>query len=466
MPNRAQGKCVVFDIGKTWVKASVVDRHGHVWAKRQIATPSLDTPLYRAFDVEGIHAWLVATLTEFAANFYIDRIMPVAHGATCAFLDEDETLLQPIQDYEAPVPVAYVRRYKHIRPGFDETLSPSLPKGLNLGCQIFWHESRDPKFFDRVRWILAYPQYWAWRLSGSLCNEVTSMGCHTDLWMPTRGQFSSLATTHDWSQRFPEMHSAWETAGTLRPEIAAASGLPAGTRVCVGLHDSNAALASVLTAGSEAVPPAVLSTGTWYIAMAPGTPLTGLEADRDCLVSVDVFGNPVPSARFMGGRIYNMITHGRTQVEVDDETLASVMADAALAMPSFVDAGGPFPGLRGEIRGLDIDTPGRRGALATLYLALVSTTCLDLVKAYDTLLIEGQAARNPTLCGLIASLRDGPVQVSGAASGVTMGAAALAFRDEGFDAPLPRRTIAPLLPREVETYRRLWTDALRAEMAA
>lgn len=38
-----------------------------------------------------------------------------------------------------------------------------------------------------------YPQYWALRLTGIAANEVTSLGCHTDLWNPWTADF------HPWS---------------------------------------------------------------------------------------------------------------------------------------------------------------------------------------------------------------------------------------------------------------------------
>ena len=40
--------------------------------------------------------------------------------------------------------------------------------------------------------IVPYPQYWAARLCGVRAWEPTSLGCHTDLWDPQRGDFSSL----------------------------------------------------------------------------------------------------------------------------------------------------------------------------------------------------------------------------------------------------------------------------------
>ncbi len=71
-----------------------------------------------------------------------------------------------------------------------------------------------------------------------------------------------------WSPLFPPMAKASDRLGTLLPEIAARTGLPATTPVHVGIHDSNASLLPHLLARDA--PFSVLSTGTWVIALAIG----------------------------------------------------------------------------------------------------------------------------------------------------------------------------------------------------
>ncbi|MBW8733413.1 MAG: carbohydrate kinase [Asticcacaulis sp.] len=463
--------CAVLDVGKSFAKLSVVAPGGAILAERRIATPHLKTATFDAIDTEAIFAWLLRQLAAFA-DLDIDRIIPVAHGAACAFLDDDGRLVAPIEDYEFAIPEPFAGDYARIRPAFEETLSPALPRGLNLGAQIHWFSRRDPEAFARVRHILTYPQYWAWRLSGAITCEVTSLGCHSDLWSPREGRFSSLARNEGWAERFGPVRAAWETAGTLSDAVAQATGLRPDTRVHVGVHDSNAALAALLSGWpADREPPALLSTGTWFIAMAPGGSLDGLQAGRDCLGAVDVFGRPLPCARFMGGRAFEIITGGTAamaggHLDVDAHTLSDVMHDAALALPSFLDAGGPYPGLRGEIRGLKNDTPQTRAALGLLYQALLSTTCLDMIQSGRDLLIEGMAARNPLLCGLIAALHDGPVYCNAATSAVTTGAAALARYGEALPPRVLHRRVKPLLVPDMQAYRRLWTSAVTEAVAA
>ena len=56
----------------------------------------------------------------------------------------------------------------------------------------------------------------------------------------------------------------------------------------------------------------VVSTGTWVIAMTVGGDKVALDPSRDTLVNVNGLGEPVPSARFMGGREYEIIRAGQS----------------------------------------------------------------------------------------------------------------------------------------------------------
>ncbi|MFY1005243.1 hypothetical protein ACNF5F_27930, partial [Escherichia coli] len=63
-------------------------------------------------------------------------------------------------------------------------------------------------------------QYWAWFLTGNALSEVTSLGCHSDLWCPQEADFSPMARRLGWAERFAPLARAGDTVGTLRPEIA------------------------------------------------------------------------------------------------------------------------------------------------------------------------------------------------------------------------------------------------------
>ena len=216
-----------------------------------------------------------------------------------------------------------------MRPPFEETLSPNLPRGLNLGRQVYYLQRRFPAEFAAARAFLAYPQYWSWRLSGVAATEFTSIGAHTDLWRPKEGQLSSMVDRLGWRRLFPPMRNAWDTLGTLKPEVAAATGLAPDVRIVCGAHDSNASLVPHLVSRRD--PFTVISTGTWVIIMAVGGK-GRLDPKADMLANVDVRGEPVPTARFMGGREFAVLA-GEAPADADEADVAARVASGALAFP-------------------------------------------------------------------------------------------------------------------------------------
>src|SRR5690606_25598452 len=150
---------------------------------------------------------------------------------------------------------------------------------------LFWLSRHFAEAFTTVTDILPYPQYWAWRLTGVKASEVTSLGCHTDLWAPDHGRLSSLVERQGWSGWCPPVVPAASVLGTLRPELAAELGLAADTPVTCGIHDSNASLIPHL--GALETPFTIVSSGTWTITMTVGGSTQGLDPARDSLANVD-----------------------------------------------------------------------------------------------------------------------------------------------------------------------------------
>jgi sugar (pentulose or hexulose) kinase len=328
---------IVLDIGKTNVKLVLLDISGAVLAERRMANTVLREGPYPHYDTERIWDWMLDGMQAYASLARVGAIVPVTHGATAALVD-DAGLVLPVLDYEHEMPAAQQAHYAVERPPYAATYSPILPAGLNLGRQLAWQAQSFPKQFRHARYILMYPQYWAWRLCGMPASEVTSLGCHTDLWQPASRQYSSLVERMGWSRLFAPLRPAWAPLGVIKPELAQRSGLPADCRVLCGIHDSNASLLRHLTAEQ---PPAVLSTGTWVIAAAPGMPLDGLREDADMLANSNALGQAVACMRFMGGREFGELA-GKDAETCTVEDLQALIAQGTFALPSFAGATGPF----------------------------------------------------------------------------------------------------------------------------
>ena len=443
----------VLDIGKSNAKIVLVDPLDgtEVAVRRRPNGPVLGGPV-RQLDVDGLEQWVMDTLAGLPERTRVGAIVPVAHGASCVMLDAGgRVVLAP--DYEDPVFEEERSDYEALRGTFEESFSPSLPLGLNLGRQIHWAERRLPGVFRRVTAIVPYPQYWSFVLSGVAASEVTSLGCHTDLWAPGAGGFSRLAERHGWARLFAPVRRADERLGVLRPEVAARCGLPTDCAVLCGVHDSNASYLRHRAGRADDERFAVVSSGTWTIVLAAGVALTRLRAERDMLANVDVFGHAVGTARFMGGREYEAVAGGGAPAPTA-AGLKAVLASGASVLPGFA-VGGQFAGRQGSIVGADgLDAQGR-AALASLYVALLTDGALELLGASGPIVVDGPLAQNPVYPGALASLRGGVLLGDGAAGSVG-GARCLLL---GRPAEGRLREVAALEPENVRSAREVWRKA-------
>ncbi len=450
----------VFDIGKSNAKLALVDLATNATVAIRTTTNqvSRDGP-YPHFDVERLWTWFMEGLAALAARADITAISITTHGACFALLDGEELAL-PVLDYEFDGPEALNGAYDRLRGAFSETFSPGLPQGLNAGRQLYWLSRRFPEAFARVDTILPYPQYWAWRLSGAKTAEATSLGCHTDLWNPRFATYSKLATEQNWTRLFPPLVKAWDVLGTITPKVAAATGLSPACRVIAGIHDSNASLLPHVLGRQP--PFAVLSTGTWMVVMAPGGEIDRLDATRDCLANVDALGRAVPSARFMAGREYEILTgDGAEPSEAD---LVRVVRERIMALPTFAPGTGPYGAHAGRwTREPSLLAQQERTAAATLYCALVAETCLKLAGAEGPAIVEGPFSRNRWFLAALARLIRRPVIARPDATGTTSGAALLALGPKA--APESSPDPAPAMPLEIDLdgYAAAWRQAAEQE---
>ncbi|UFZ05724.1 sugar kinase [Bradyrhizobium ontarionense] len=438
------------------MKAATFSSDGALVWERAMSNRVVPGPPYAHADVEQIWRFLLGALADANEVSPIAAIVPTTHGCAAALIDEDGLVL-PVMDYEFAGVEEIEPLYAPLRPPFSQTFSPALPAGQNIARQLAWQRRHFAEPFARAKYLLAYPQYWAWRLSGVAAAEVTSIGAHSDLWEPLHGRFSSVVSALDLSRLMPPLHPAYRRLAPIKPDIAAATGLADDTDVLCGVHDSNASLLPHL--GSRRQPFTLLSTGTWVILMAPGLNPDNLDPADDMLVNVDVEGRSVPTGRFMGGREYAALAGA--QGNPDPASLARVIASGAMALPSFAGqgGGGPFARYSGEILG-DVASVDR-AALATLYVALMSDVMLTRLGVVSgDIIVEGSFAADPCYGMLIAALRPTqPVFVSTDAAGTARGAAMLATWRTPCQAP-PLTAVQPRAVEGLHAYRQAWARAL------
>lgn len=464
-----RGAIIVIDLGKTLSKVSLWSREGEMLDRQLRPTTACTVGGLTRLDADGIGSWLISALARYGSH-PVETIVPVGHGAAVAAIDGEHLAFAPL-DYEQALPSDVMAEYRSVRDPFTLTGSPALPDGLNVGAQLFWLEQIYPAEMRRSV-LLPWAQYWAWFLTGRLVSEVTSLGCHSDLWCPASQEFSPLAKRLGWADRFAPIVKAGDVVGTLSASIVEATGLPASTRVLAGLHDSNAALLAARgfseISRNEAT---VLSTGTWFIAMRlPAEPvdLTQLPEACDCLVNVDAYGQPVPSARFMGGREIETvigIDTRRVDIKPDQPALLGavpdILANMAMLLPTLAPGCGPFPFRQGRWLEEPDDWYARRAAMC-LYAALVADTALNMIGSRGRLLVEGRFAEAEVFVRALAALRpETEVFTANAHNDVSFGALRLVNPQL-----IPQGRLARVkpLPDDLSAYRTSWHAQIEASL--
>lgn len=291
----------VFDIGKTNKKLLLFDRSLNLVSESEEKFPAVkDEDGFECDDVERIEAWIKKSANELSVSedFDLTALNFATYGATLVYTDSKGRRLTPVYNYLKPVdksiPGYLYERYGGIEEFSRKTASPSLGM-LNSGIQALWLKKTRPGIFSKVSNILHFPQYLAGLVSGEVCSEHTSIGCHTAMW-----DFDTMKY-HQWTRDenlpLPEPVSVFSSREV---EIK-------GKKVVVGtgLHDSSSSLAPYFARGTGKF--ILISTGTWCISMNPfnSEKLTMEELSRDCLCYMSINGEPVKSSRLFLGHMHD-----------------------------------------------------------------------------------------------------------------------------------------------------------------
>ena len=289
----------VFDVGKTNKKLFLIDENYQIVYERSarfVETKDEDGEVCENLDslrssvYDSLHQVLqLKTYDVKAVNFS-------TYGASFVYLDEKGDPLTPLYNYLKAYPAdlkqAFYARYGGEDQISVETASPVLGS-LNSGMQLYRLKKQKPATFKKVKWALHLPQYLSYLITGVAAADLTSIGCHTQLW-----NFQKHAY-HDWVAN----ENIDIKLGTLKPADGTQDIVFEGKKMAagIGLHDSSAALIPYLA--NFAAPFVLLSTGTWCISLNPFNqdPLTESELKQDCLCYMHYQGKPVKASRIFAG---------------------------------------------------------------------------------------------------------------------------------------------------------------------
>ncbi len=316
----------VFDIGKTNKKLILFNESLKIVSEYEEKFPEiLDDDGFGCDDIELIEKWIKESIIKLVHSdeYDVKAINFTTYGATLVYLDAEGRRLTPVYNYLKPInekiPESIYKRYG----GRDEfcrrTASPALGM-LNSGMQALWLKTEKTDVFAAVKYILHFPQYLSYSLTGKIYAEHTSIGCHTALW-----DFDKM-DYHQWTKvqglNLPEP-APIETSDNITIEGKS-------VQVGIGIHDSSASLAPYFSDIDKFI---LISTGTWCISMNPFNDenLTAEQLDKDCLCYLSITRQPVKSSRLFLGHLHETAVKRITEhYNLPDDYYKKIKADKNL----------------------------------------------------------------------------------------------------------------------------------------
>ena len=385
---------IVLDIGKTNVKLTFVDSINNKTIK---FFKTKQKNIYRhgikILNSNSIFEWALKKITYIGKKHNLDKFVCTAHGTSIALISYDDKELLACTDYEYKFDKLF-NNYKKIAPKFNESFSPFLENGLNIGQQIYYLYKRKQKLIKETKYILNYPQYIVWKLTSSFSSEISYVGCHTHLWDFKRNKLSSFVKKIKLEKKFPKIRKAWDTIGQRKIGES-------NLKIINGIHDSNASY--LYFKNSDIKNFTLVSTGTWYIIFNQKTPLKNLNPSLDMLANIDVFGKPVPTMRFMGGREYDHLM-GVFKISNKTRAIKNFSFHDYLIYPSYASGGG-FSINKINIGFYEGLNKGQIYYLICLYISFVINFCLNQMRSSNTIILDGPITKNITIMKILSSLR-------------------------------------------------------------
>jgi sugar (pentulose or hexulose) kinase len=287
----------IFDIGKTNKKLLLFDeRYKLVYEESGQLKETVDEDGFPCEDIKALTDWIKKSFDTIWDDwrFEIKAVNFSAYGASFVYLDEELKVIPPLYNYLKPYSPALRKKFYDEYGGesrFSKATASPVLGNLNSGMQLYRLKNEKPDVFDRIKYALHLPQYLSFILTASLHSDITSIGCHTNLWDFKQDKY------HKWVKK----EAVLEKLAPVEKCNAVAGHIDQAIPVGVGLHDSSAALIPYLASFNE--PFVLLSTGTWSISLNPfnHTMLSDYELDQDCLCYLSYEGKPVKASRIFAG---------------------------------------------------------------------------------------------------------------------------------------------------------------------
>lgn len=434
----------IFDIGKTNKKLFLFDEHYHiVYEKSARFEETTDEDGDACENVTALTAWVRTLLDEVftQTQFSVKALNFTTYGASFVHIDDKGEVIAPLYNYLKPYPPALSKAFYEQYGGelavSNATASPVLGN-LNSGMQLYRLKKDKPELYNNIAWSLHLPQYISYLVTGRLFSDITSIGCHTQLWDFQKNTYHEWVTAEEIDRKLaPLLPSDNVVQVSIKDKDVVAGG---------GLHDSSSALIPYLTCFNE--PFVLISTGTWCISLNPfnGNPLTREELAQDCLCYMEFHGKPVKASRLFAGNEHEQQTKllaAHFNTAPDTFKKIEFNPDIIAALPAAPEAAGK-EGLQQSVFGLRnlADFTSYEEAYHCLIADImqqqkISTQLVIQDTGVKRIFVDGGFSKNPVYMNLLAAAFPGMEVFAASVAQATSVGAALSIHKHWNHKPLP-----------------------------
>jgi L-xylulokinase len=262
------------DAGNTGVKALLFDETGLELARAGRETGGTSPAPGRVErDLGRLRSDLDALIQEVLAKSGLQGkdvagIGTAGHGNGLYLLNADEAPLAAIQSMDTRA-AALIAEWD--ASGVSDTISKialQRPWPAQTPTLLAWMAKHQPELMERAAHVLMCKDVVTHALTGRVASEVSDMGGAGLLRLPENSYDDDLLEAYGLAQSrsiLPPLLWPTDVAGTVTAEVAARTGLAAGTPVVAGLFD---VVASAVGAGVTRPGEASVIIGTWSINQA------------------------------------------------------------------------------------------------------------------------------------------------------------------------------------------------------
>ncbi|CAN5478852.1 hypothetical protein BH10BAC2_BH10BAC2_22820 [soil metagenome] len=289
----------IFDVGKTNKKLLLFNEQYKVVHEESVQLDEItDEEGFVCEDLNALTKWIWQKYWELASNkdYAVKAVNISAYGASFVHLNDFYKPLTPLYNYLKPYPEQLKQQFYNTYGGESliakQTASPMLGN-LNSGMQLYRLKYEQLEIYEQIKYSLHLPQYLSFIISSRAASDITSVGCHTQLWDFKKNKYHKWVYDEGMRTKFAPIYRGDKIVNITNDSRKTAIG--------IGLHDSSAALIPYLIAFTE--PFILLSTGTWCISLNPFNHrlLTDLELHQDCLCYLSYQGTPIKASRLFAG---------------------------------------------------------------------------------------------------------------------------------------------------------------------